>query len=167
MEDAHLPERQAERIRRDLRHHRFEALPDRGRADIDRHRAVRLEVEPRRLLRPGSAALDKAGDRDAVIAAVDLAALQRALFLPAELGEAALERLAIVAAVALGIDRPGRPAPAVAAGTASRRRRSGCAAASRRCRSPGRAPPARSAARKRTSPRSGRARDRCRTASCW
>jgi hypothetical protein len=46
-----LPERQAERIRRDLRHRRFEALSDRSRADTDRHRAVRLEVEPRRLLR--------------------------------------------------------------------------------------------------------------------
>ena len=30
----HLPERQAERVRRDLRHHRFEALPDRSRAGI-------------------------------------------------------------------------------------------------------------------------------------
>src|SRR5439155_23623568 len=87
----------------DLRHHCFEALPDRSRADINRHGAVRLEVEPRRLLRAGSAALDKAGDGEAVVAPVDLAALQRTLFLPAELGEAAFEGLAIVAAVALGI----------------------------------------------------------------
>src|SRR5215468_12119729 len=98
-----MPERHTERVRGDLRHHRFEALSDRSRADIDRHRAIRLEVEPRRLLRTGSAALDEAGDRDAVVAPVDLAALQRALFLPTELGEAALEGLAIVAAVALGI----------------------------------------------------------------
>ena len=40
-----------------------------------------------------------------MIAAVDLAALQRAFFLPAELGKTAVERLAIVAAVAFGIDR--------------------------------------------------------------
>jgi hypothetical protein len=43
VQDAHLPERQAERIRRNLRHHRFEALSDRSRADIDRHRPIRLE----------------------------------------------------------------------------------------------------------------------------
>jgi hypothetical protein len=39
-----------------------------------------------------------------VVAPVDFAALQRALFLPAELGETAFEGLAIVAAVAFGID---------------------------------------------------------------
>ena len=103
MQDAHLPERHTERIRRDLRHHRFEALPNRSRTDIDRYRAIRLEVEPRRLLGAGSAALDKAGDSDTVKAPVDLAALQRALFLPAELCETAFEGLAIVAAVARGI----------------------------------------------------------------
>src|SRR6202040_3223044 len=64
--------------------------------------------EPRRLLRSGPTALDKTGDGDAVVAPVDLAALQRTLFLPAELGEAAFEGFAIIAAVALGID--GRPA---------------------------------------------------------
>ena len=58
----------------------------------------RLEIEPRRLLRAGSAALDKTGDRDAVVAPVDLAALQRALFLPAKLGEAPFEGLAIASA---------------------------------------------------------------------
>ena len=89
MQYAHLPERHTERVRGDLRHHRFEALPDRSRADIDRDRAIRLEVEPRRLLRTGSAALDKAGNGDAVVAPVDLAALQRTLILPAELDEAA------------------------------------------------------------------------------
>jgi hypothetical protein len=36
--------RHTERVRRDLRHHRFEALPDRSRTDIDRYRAIRLEV---------------------------------------------------------------------------------------------------------------------------
>jgi hypothetical protein len=41
MEHAHLIERNAERIGCDLRHYRFKALPDRGGADIDRHRAVR------------------------------------------------------------------------------------------------------------------------------
>ena len=89
MEHAHPIERDAERIGCDLPHHRFEALPDRSRADINRHRAIRLEVEPRRLLRTGSATLDKTGDGDAVVAPVDLAALQRTLILPAELDEAA------------------------------------------------------------------------------
>ena len=64
-----------------------------------------LQFQARRLLRPGAAALDKAGDRDAVIAAVDQPALQARFSVPAELGKAALERLAIVAAVAFGIDR--------------------------------------------------------------
>jgi len=100
---AHLPERQPERIRRDLRHHRFEALSDRSRTDIDRHGAICLEIEPRSLLRTCSAALDKARDGDAVVAPVNRAALQCALFLPAELGEAAFEGFAIVAAVAFGI----------------------------------------------------------------
>ena len=115
MENADLPERQAERIRGDLRHYRFQALPERGRADIHRHHTVRLQFQARRLLRPGAASLDKAGDGDTVIAAVDLAPLQSALFFPAELGKAAVERLAIVAAVAFGIDRraprlqPGQP----------------------------------------------------------
>jgi hypothetical protein len=104
VQHTHLPERHTERVRSDLRHHRFQALPDCSRADIDRHRAIRLEVEPRRLLRTGAAALDKAGDSDAVVAPVDLAALHRTLFLPAELGEAAFEGFAIIAAVALGID---------------------------------------------------------------
>ena len=103
MQDAHLIERQPERVRPDLRHDRFEALPDRSRADIHRHRAIRFEVEPRRLLRTGSTALDKAGNGDAVVAPVDQAALQRALFLPAELGEAAFERFHVIAAVAFGI----------------------------------------------------------------
>src|SRR5256714_14721644 len=104
MQDAHLPERHAEGVRRDLRHHRFETLSDRSRADINRHRAICLDFEPRRLLRTGSAALDKAGDGDAVVAPVDLAVLQRTLFLPAKLGEAAFEGFAIIATVALGID---------------------------------------------------------------
>src|SRR5439155_11659958 len=51
----------------------------------------------------GSAALDKAGDGQAVLAPVDFVALQRTLFLPAELGKAAFEGFAIIAAVALGI----------------------------------------------------------------
>jgi hypothetical protein len=85
VQDAHLVERQAERVRRDLRHHRFQTLPDRSRADIDRHRSIRLEVEPRRLLRTESAALDKTGNPNAVVATVDLAALQCAFFFPAEL----------------------------------------------------------------------------------
>jgi hypothetical protein len=48
-------------------------------------------IEPRRLFRTGSTALDKAGNGDAVVAPIGLLALQRALLLPAELGEAAFE----------------------------------------------------------------------------
>jgi len=65
VQDAHLVERQAERVRRDLRHHRFKTLPDCSRADIDRHGSIRRKVEPRRLLRTQPAALDKAGDGNA------------------------------------------------------------------------------------------------------
>ena len=68
MEHVHLVQRDAVRVGRDLSHHRFEALPDCGGADIHRRRAVRREFKPRRLLRPGTGPLDKAGDRDAVIA---------------------------------------------------------------------------------------------------
>src|SRR5262249_60929007 len=90
-------------LRRVRRVSRFEPSPDGSRADIHRHHAIRFEVESRRLLRAGSTALDKAGDRHAVVAPVDLAALQRTLFVPAELGETMFEGLAIVAAVAFGI----------------------------------------------------------------
>ena len=75
MQDSHVIERQAERVRRDLRHHRFEPLPDSSRADIDRHPAIGFELEPRRLLRTRATALDKAGDRNAMVAPVDLATL--------------------------------------------------------------------------------------------
>src|ERR1700730_12664495 len=100
MEDAHMIERQAERICADLRHHRFEALPDRRGADVHRHAAVRLQFEPRRLLRPGPRPFDKTADRDAVIAAIDQSALQCAFFCPTEHGEAAVECLTVIAAVA-------------------------------------------------------------------
>lgn len=75
MRDAHLSERQAERVRRNLRRHRFEAVPGRSRADMHRHSAVRREIEPRRLLRACSTALDKAGDGQAMIALVEFLAL--------------------------------------------------------------------------------------------
>jgi len=68
-------------------------LPVLGREVVERQQRIAVlgqaNNEPRRLLRTGSAALDKAGDSDAVLAPVDLAALQRTLILPAELGEAA------------------------------------------------------------------------------
>jgi hypothetical protein len=78
-------------------------LPDRSRADIDRNRAIRLEVEAGRLLRAGSSALEERGDGHAVIASVDLTALQRTFFVPAKVGEAAFEGFVVIAAVALGI----------------------------------------------------------------
>ena len=96
--------RQFERIGGDLREHRLDALPDRRRADIDRDRAVGLELEPHVLARAGAAALEVATDADAVIAAVDQPALQRRLLAPAEFGEAAVERHAIIAAVGCGLD---------------------------------------------------------------
>ena len=75
MEHAHPVERQVERVGGDLCHDRFEALSDRGGTDIDRHPAIRFEVEPRGLLRPRPRPFDKTGDRDAVIAAVNQPAL--------------------------------------------------------------------------------------------
>src|SRR5439155_19734107 len=50
-------------------------------------------------------ALDKARNCEAVITPVDQAPLQSTLFLPAELSEAAFERLAVIPAVAFGIHR--------------------------------------------------------------
>src|SRR5262245_39794448 len=57
------------------------------------------------LARTGGAALDVAGERNAVIAAVDQLALQLRLLRPVEFLEAAVERDLIVAAVAGGLDR--------------------------------------------------------------
>jgi hypothetical protein len=102
---ANLVDGQAKCIGGDLRHDRFEALPDGSGGDIHGDRTVGLEVEPRRFLRPGAGALDKARDRDAVVAAVDQPPLQTAFLVPAELDEAAIERLAVIPAVAFGVGR--------------------------------------------------------------
>src|SRR5216684_4338955 len=99
----HLVERDAEPIGGDLGDDRLEPLPDRGRADGDRHRAVALQFETRQLLRPGATAFDETGDGHPVIAAVDQPAVQFALLGPAELGEAAVEDMGVIAAVAFGL----------------------------------------------------------------
>src|SRR4029077_10503654 len=78
-------------------------LPDRRRADRDRRTAVPLRPEPRQFLRPGAAALDKAGDRDAVIAPVDQPAVQLLLLVPAEFGQTTVQRMRIITAVAFGM----------------------------------------------------------------
>jgi hypothetical protein len=50
----------------------------------------------------GGAALDEATEPDTVVTALDQPAIERRFFVPSELGEALLERLGIVAAVAFG-----------------------------------------------------------------
>ncbi len=62
-----------------------------------------LDLDARVLARARAAALDEAGDAEAVIAAVDQLALERELFVPARFREAAVERAGIVAAVAGGL----------------------------------------------------------------
>src|SRR5262245_30161748 len=100
MQDADLRHRQLERIGCDLREHRLDALPDRGRPDIDRD-TLPIDLDARVLARARSTALDEAGDPEAMVAPVDQLALKRALVLKAGFGEALIERGGIVAAVAL------------------------------------------------------------------
>src|SRR5262249_59322352 len=59
--------------------------------------------DPRVLLRSGAAALDDEGDAQPMVAAVNQFTLQRRLFGPARLLEAAIERGRVIAAVAGGL----------------------------------------------------------------
>src|SRR6185312_5625781 len=79
----------------------LDALPDGGRTEEHRERRIVVEHDLGGLLRAGGAALNEATERDAVIAAVDQLTLQLLLLVPADLGEAAIERRLIVAAVEL------------------------------------------------------------------
>src|SRR5262249_32218867 len=64
-------------------------------------RAVGIERHPRGFLRPGGSPLDEAAEREAVPASVDQPALQLRLLAPLDLGEAAVKRRLVVAAVEL------------------------------------------------------------------
>src|SRR5437588_7137388 len=97
-------ERQLERVGGDLGAHGFQALPERGRADIDRNGSVRVENEARALARSRCAAFEITADAQPVIASVDELALQRSLLAPADLGDAAVERGTVVAAVRLRLE---------------------------------------------------------------
>ena len=99
--DADLIERQAKRVRADLREHRLMALTGARRSDIDVERAVRCETDARVLLRTADAALDEAGEPDAVVPAVDVVALQGLLVAPADLLQGALESDMEVAGIVL------------------------------------------------------------------
>src|SRR5205085_1354593 len=101
MEDANLLDRQSERLGRDLRAYRLQTLADVRRADVDGCTALVIELDARVLARAGRAAFDEAGDRRAVVAAIDQLAIQLRFLLPAEFREAALERRGIVAGVEL------------------------------------------------------------------
>src|SRR3954468_3193126 len=74
-------------------------LPTRRRAVIERDRAVPFEHHADVLARAGAAAFEIAADRDAVAAAADQLALHLLLFSPAEILEAAVQRLLIIAGV--------------------------------------------------------------------
>src|SRR5437763_9470842 len=95
--------RHAERVGRDLREDGLEALAVGRRAGVDGERSIAVQHEPRALARTRRAALDIAADADAVVAAVDQLAAELGLLVPAELRQAALERRAVVAAVALAL----------------------------------------------------------------
>src|SRR6185503_6092760 len=101
VEDAHSLHRQPERIGGDLQAYGLEALADARRAHEHRYPAVGIDHDARALARPGRAALDEAADRDAVVSALHQLALQPDFLFIAELREAALERLRVVAAVEL------------------------------------------------------------------
>src|SRR3954467_12224628 len=89
------------RIGRDLREHGLDALPDRGRAHINREVAVRLQHDARAFLRAGGAALDETGNGDAVMAPVDQLTPERGFLRPTDFLKAAIERGVIIAAVEL------------------------------------------------------------------
>ena len=101
---ADAVERHLQRIGSNLREDRLDPLPDTRRADIDRDRAVGLQHHAGVLARAGRTALDVATHRQAVVTAVDQLALQRGLLAPADLGQAAVERDAVVAGVGFGRD---------------------------------------------------------------
>lgn len=58
-----------------------------------------FELEPRTFFRPGSAALDEAPNRKAVVAAIDAVAPPLFLRGPADLGEAAIQGDLVIAAI--------------------------------------------------------------------
>src|SRR5262249_39923380 len=88
----------------DLRECRLESLADAGRADEDGDAAIDFELQPGVLPRARGAAFDVAADRHSVPTAVDEFSVEHLLLHPAEFREVTVERLAIVAAVALALD---------------------------------------------------------------
>ncbi len=102
MQDAHLGERQLQRLGGDLCERGLEPLPQHRGADIDRDRAVGLDRGARILL-AGAAALHEGCCGDPLIAAVDEPALQRLLCLPVDLGERTLEGRMVVAGVEISL----------------------------------------------------------------
>ena len=91
--------RDFERVGGDLREHGLHPLPDRGRADEHRDRAILVDCKPRGLLRAGGTAFDEATDRDPMVAPANELALQLRLLRPADFLKAALQRHPVVAAV--------------------------------------------------------------------
>src|SRR3954462_10007432 len=93
VKDADLLQVDAQRVRRDLRHHGLEALADARGADEHRYAAVIVERDAGVLARAGRAALHEAAHGDAVVAAVDELPLLFQLFFPVKFFKALLERL--------------------------------------------------------------------------
>src|SRR5215475_2959436 len=91
--------RHFERIGGDLRKDRLDALTHGGRAEIDRKCPIIVDFEPCRLLWAGGAALDEAGNAETMIAAVDQAAAELCLLVPADFLEASIERGPVFATV--------------------------------------------------------------------
>src|SRR3954454_13011509 len=92
MDVADAIDRHFERVSRDLREDRLDALAHGGGAEIDRKCPVIVDFEPRRLLRAGGAALDETGNAETVIAAVGQLAAELRLVIPADFLKALLER---------------------------------------------------------------------------
>ena len=91
-DDADTVERELQRVGAHLREHRLMALSGTRRPDIDIEHSIRRETNPRLFLHAAGAALDERSKTDAMAPAVDLAALDGALFGPADLRERALEQ---------------------------------------------------------------------------
>ena len=100
MEDtANAIERHFQRVGRDLGEDGLEPLPHRRRADIDRYRPIAFQHHAGVLARARSTAFEIAAHRGPAITAVDQLALQRALTIPIDFGEAAVQRLAVVTGI--------------------------------------------------------------------
>ena len=94
-DDADSVERDLQRVGAHLREYRLMALSGARRTDIDIEHSIRCETNPRLFFHAAGAALDERSKADAMVPAVDLAALDGAFFGPADLRRARCSKTAL------------------------------------------------------------------------